>query len=79
MAFVGWLLIVMVLQDIADLDNDLDAQEEADREDIDNVGFALYEKVQRSKNRWKCSLRYGVFFINGKEYMFNKASTDLTF
>lgn len=54
-------------------------QEEADNENIDNVGFALYEKVQRSKNRWRCSLKFGVFYINGREYMFNKASTDLTF
>jgi hypothetical protein len=43
------------------------------------VGFALYEKVHRAKNRWRCNLRFGVFFINGKEYMFNKGSTDLTF
>jgi Transcription factor IIA, alpha/beta subunit len=65
--------------DIAKLDDDLDAAEEADREEIPDVGFALYEKVHRSKNRWRCSLRFGVFFINGREYMFNKASTDLTF
>lgn len=54
-------------------------QEEADNENIENVGFALYEKVQRSKNRWRCNLKYGVFYINGKEYMFNRATTDLTF
>lgn len=54
-------------------------QEAADQEAIENVGFALYEKVQRSKNRWRCTLKYGVFYINGKEYMFNKAMTDLTF
>lgn len=65
--------------DIAKLDDDLDAQEEADKEDIENVGFALYEKVHRAKNRWRCNLRFGVFFINGKEYMFNKGNTDLTF
>jgi transcription initiation factor TFIIA large subunit len=43
------------------------------------VGFALYEKVHRAKSRWRCNLRYGVFLINGKEYMFNKGSTDFMF
>lgn len=53
--------------------------QQADAEETGNVGFALYEKVHRAKNRWRCNLRYGVFFINGREYMFNKGSTDLTF
>eukprot|EP00879_Flechtneria_rotunda_P022251 GHRR01023477.1.p1 GENE.GHRR01023477.1~~GHRR01023477.1.p1 ORF type:complete len:141 (-),score=26.23 GHRR01023477.1:562-984(-) len=66
-------------EDIAKLDNDLDAQEEADKEDIQNVGFTLFEKVHRSKNRWRCNLRFGVFLINGKEYLFNKGTTDLMF
>lgn len=54
-------------------------QPQADKLESGDVGFALYEKVHRAKNRWRCSLRYGVFLINGKEYMFNKANTDFTF
>lgn len=52
---------------------------QADKEETGDVGFALYEKVHRAKNRWRCNLRYGVFLINGKECMFNKGSTDFTF
>jgi transcription initiation factor TFIIA large subunit len=52
---------------------------QADKEETGDVGFALYEKVHRAKNRWRCNLRYGVFLINNKEYMFNKGSTDFTF
>jgi transcription initiation factor TFIIA large subunit len=52
---------------------------QADKEETGDVGFALYEKVHRAKSRWRCNLRYGVFLINGKEYMFNKGSTDFMF
>lgn len=52
---------------------------QADQEGTGDVGFALYEKVHRAKSRWRCALRYGVFFINGREYMFNRGSTDLMF
>lgn len=52
---------------------------QADKVETGDVGFALYEKVHRAKNRWRCNLRYGVFLINGKEYMFNKGTTDFTF
>jgi transcription initiation factor TFIIA large subunit len=65
--------------DIRKLDDEIDALDEADQVEIENVGFALYEKVHRAKNRWRCNLRFGVFYFNGKEYMFNKGSTDLTF
>lgn len=58
---------------------DVHALLQADKLESGDVGFALYEKVHRAKNRWRCNLRYGVFLINGKEYMFNKGNTDFTF
>jgi len=34
----------------------------------------MYDKVQRVKNKWKCTLKDGVLLVNGKEYVFHKAT-----
>ena len=41
-----------------------------------NIMLCLYDRVQRVRNRWKCSLKDGVMNINGKDYVFQKASGD---
>ncbi|KAI5845021.1 transcription factor IIA, alpha/beta subunit [Morchella snyderi] len=69
-------------EDIADEDainSDLDDPEddEIDNEDEDEVPqimLCMYDKVQRTKNKWKCVLKDGVLTINGKEYVFHKAN-----
>ncbi|KAI5274631.1 TFIIA-domain-containing protein [Aureobasidium subglaciale] len=59
----------------SDLDSSSDeAGNNADEEDeeIDHV-LCTYDKVQRVKNKWKCTLKDGVMSANGKEYLFHKA------
>lgn len=41
-----------------------------------NIMLCLYERVQRVRNRWKCSLKDGLMNINGKDYVFQKATGD---
>ncbi|KAH0186348.1 hypothetical protein KCU86_g12070, partial [Aureobasidium melanogenum] len=41
-------------------------------EEIDHV-LCTYDKVQRVKNKWKCTLKDGIMSANGKEYLFHKA------
>lgn len=41
-----------------------------------NIMLCLYDRVQRVRNRWKCSLKDGLMNINGKDYVFQKASGD---
>ncbi|XP_056148231.1 TFIIA-alpha and beta-like factor [Lampris incognitus] len=40
--------------------------------DTDNVIVCQYEKIQRSKNRWKFLLKDGVMCFGGRDYVFSK-------
>ncbi|EME46425.1 hypothetical protein DOTSEDRAFT_110198, partial [Dothistroma septosporum NZE10] len=42
-----------------------------DDEEGDNI-LCTYDKVQRVKNKWKCTLKDGVMSVNGKEWVFHK-------
>ncbi|KAI1501146.1 transcription factor IIA, alpha/beta subunit [Biscogniauxia marginata] len=59
----------------SDLDDPDDNLEEND-EDDDNgqIMLCMYDKVQRVKNKWKCVLKDGVLNVNGKDYVFHKAT-----
>ncbi|KAI5818362.1 transcription factor IIA, alpha/beta subunit [Pyronema omphalodes] len=61
------------------INSDLDDPEddEIDNDDEDEVPqrmLCMYDKVQRTKNKWKCVLKDGVLTINGREYVFHKAN-----
>lgn len=54
------------------INSDLDdpEEDEIDNEDEDEVPqimLCMYDKVQRTKNKWKCVLKDGVLTINGRE------------
>lgn len=58
------------------INSDLDdpEEDEIDNEDEDEVPqimLCMYDKVQRTKNKWKCVLKDGVLTINGKEWVFS--------
>lgn len=60
----------------SDLDDDLDS-EKSDDDDADQEGqimLCLYDKVQRVKNKWKCNLKEGVANIDGRDYVFQRAT-----
>ena len=52
----------------SDLDDSGDeaANNDEEDEDIDSM-LCTYDKVQRVKNKWKCTLKDGVLHANGKE------------
>ncbi|TNY18477.1 transcription factor IIA, alpha/beta subunit-domain-containing protein [Rhodotorula diobovata] len=59
----------------SDLDDDEDEDDEDDVDGADPGGdlvIALYEKVQRVKNKWKVTLKDGLVSVNGREYLFAK-------
>lgn len=67
--------------DSDDINSDLDDSDEDDHgsdEDGDEaegmIIMCLYEKVLRVKNKWKCNLKDGIANINGKDYVFAKAT-----
>ncbi|KAJ6667039.1 hypothetical protein lerEdw1_019042 [Lerista edwardsae] len=56
--------------------DDVSEQETPDVFDTDNIIVCQYDKVQRSKNRWKIYLKDGVMCFGGKDYVFSKAIGD---
>lgn len=60
----------------SDLDDPDDNHEDDDDEDdvLGPIMLCVYDKVQRVKNKWKCTLKDGVLTVNGKEYVFHKAT-----
>jgi len=61
------------------INSDLDDPDDnvvADQDEDGNAGeimLCTYDKVQRVKNKWKCTLKDGVLTTGGKEYVFHKA------
>ncbi|XP_068198995.1 transcription initiation factor IIA subunit 1 isoform X2 [Antennarius striatus] len=44
--------------------------------DTENVVVCQYDKIHRSKNKWKFHLKDGIMNLNGRDYVFSKASGD---
>ncbi|KAK3710699.1 hypothetical protein LTR37_010118 [Vermiconidia calcicola] len=55
-------------------DSDEEGQNQMGEEDDEFTDSILctYDKVQRVKNKWKCTLKDGVMSANGKEWVFHK-------
>lgn len=70
----------------SDLDDSEDDVDGAEGEDNENGGggasnnnpgdlvIALYDKVQRVKNKWKITLKDGIVSVQGKDYLFHKCN-----
>ncbi|KAL5991791.1 hypothetical protein ACLOJK_012702 [Asimina triloba] len=57
-----------------DDDDDLDDLEQGEEEpSTHHLVLAQFEKVTRTKNRWKCTLKDGIMHIGGKDVLFNKS------
>ncbi|RKP06754.1 transcription factor IIA, alpha/beta subunit-domain-containing protein [Thamnocephalis sphaerospora] len=62
-------------------DSDEDAESGEGDDDITNIILCQYEKarfvhVARTKNKWKCVLKDGVLTMDGRDYVFHRASGD---
>ncbi|KAH8922423.1 TFIIA-domain-containing protein [Atractiella rhizophila] len=64
--------------DDEEIGSDLDEPDDDEIEDNDgyvgDMAIALYDKVQRVKNKWKITLKDGVVNVKGKDYIFSKCS-----
>lgn len=64
-----------------DINSDLDDTDEEGEdgeggEEIEHIILCLYDKVSRTKNKWKCTLKDGIMLINGRDYLFARANGD---
>lgn len=83
---------LLAQNDIGDDDDDDDEplNEDDDEDDLDDVDqgedvntqhlvLAQFEKVTRTKSRWKCTLKDGIMHLNNKDILFNKANGEFDF
>ncbi|XP_067941807.1 transcription initiation factor IIA subunit 1-like [Watersipora subatra] len=59
--------------------NDDDDEDDAngnlvELDNVDNVVVCQYDKITRSKNRWRFTLKDGIMHLNQRDYVFHKAN-----
>lgn len=60
--------------DLDDSDDDAQGALGDDDDDFADQILCTYDKVQRVKNKWKCTLKDGVMSVNGKDWVFHKGT-----
>ncbi|XP_046862659.1 transcription initiation factor IIA subunit 1-like [Xenia sp. Carnegie-2017] len=55
-------------------DDDLPDSDSSDLFDTDNVVVCQFDRITRSKNKWKFHLKDGIMNLNTKDFIFNKAN-----
>ena len=63
-------------EELEKLENQID---DDDPDTGGNLVIAYFEKVNRTKSRWRCMLKQGVMNIEGRDKLFMKASGDFRF
>ncbi|CAB3372649.1 Hypothetical predicted protein [Cloeon dipterum] len=56
--------------------DDVSDEDVAEQFDTDNVVVCQYDKVTRSRNKWKFYLKDGIMNLNGRDFVFQKANGD---
>ncbi|KAI8997438.1 transcription factor IIA, alpha/beta subunit [Pilobolus umbonatus] len=69
------------VDDENDINSDLDDTDDDNDngvggEEIEHIILCLYDKVSRTKNKWKCVLKDGIMLVNGRDYLFHRANGD---
>ncbi|XP_055387587.1 transcription initiation factor IIA subunit 1 [Condylostylus longicornis] len=57
-------------------EDDVTDEDASDLFDTDNVVVCQYDKITRSRNKWKFYLKDGIMNIGGKDYVFQKSNGD---
>ncbi|XP_010520257.1 PREDICTED: transcription initiation factor IIA large subunit-like [Tarenaya hassleriana] len=83
---------VPVQNEIKDEEDDDESlnEDDDDEDDLDDINdeedmntqhlvLAQFDKVTRTKSRWKCTLKDGIMHINNKDILFNKATGEFDF
>uniref|UniRef100_A0A803PUF7 Uncharacterized protein n=1 Tax=Cannabis sativa TaxID=3483 RepID=A0A803PUF7_CANSA len=56
-------------------DDDLDDVDQGEELNTQHLVLAQFDKVTRTKSRWKCTLKDGIMHINNKDLLFNKGNS----
>ena len=57
-------------------EDDISDEDPADLFDTENVVVCQYDKITRSRNKWKFHLKDGIMNLNGRDYVFQRATGD---
>ncbi|XP_018330386.1 transcription initiation factor IIA subunit 1 [Agrilus planipennis] len=57
-------------------EDDVTDEDPSDLFDTENVVVCQYDKITRSRNKWKFHLKDGIMNLNGEDYVFQKANGD---
>lgn len=57
-------------------DDVTDEEQSSDQFDTENVVVCQYDKITRSRNKWKFHLMDGIMNLNGEDFVFQKANGD---
>ncbi|KAK5639090.1 hypothetical protein RI129_011582 [Pyrocoelia pectoralis] len=57
-------------------EDDVTDEDPTDVFDTDNVVVCQYDKITRSRNKWKFHLKDGIMNLNGEDFIFQKATGD---
>ncbi|XP_043697756.1 transcription initiation factor IIA subunit 1-like [Telopea speciosissima] len=60
-------------------DDDVDDVDEEEEPNTHHLVLAQFDKVTRTKSRWKCTLKDGIMHINNKDVLFTKATGEFDF
>ncbi|XP_059094499.1 transcription initiation factor IIA subunit 1-like [Tigriopus californicus] len=56
--------------------DDISDEDPEDLFDTENVVVCQYDKITRARNKWKFHLKDGIMNLNGKDYVFQRATGD---
>ncbi|KAF5300354.1 hypothetical protein FQR65_LT00974 [Abscondita terminalis] len=57
-------------------EDDVTDEDPSDLFDTENVVVCQYDKITRSRNKWKFHLKDGIMNLNGEDFVFQKANGD---
>lgn len=63
-------------EDPLNSDDDVSEEDQMDLFDTDNVVVCQYDKITRSRNKWKFHLKDGIMNLRGRDYIFQRAMGD---
>ncbi|KAF3967730.1 hypothetical protein CMV_008301 [Castanea mollissima] len=59
-------------------DDDFDDVDQVEEQNTQHLVLAQFDKVTRTKSRWKCTLKDGIMHIKNKDILFNKVTPTKT-
>ncbi|BFZ12145.1 hypothetical protein BsWGS_15184 [Bradybaena similaris] len=63
-------------EDPLNSDDDVSEEDPSELFDTENVVVCQYDKINRNKNKWKFHLKDGIMNLNGRDFVFQKATGD---